>query len=75
MNCSFFKSFIIYFLIIFVFCTLFIPVYSAHPEMFTNNTDNFILFDPLEEYVWPIPGFTSITSPYGKRTSPTARCF
>lgn len=73
MNCSFFKSFIIYFLIIFVFCTIFIPVYSAHPEMFTNNINEFTIFDHLEEYVWPIPEYTTITSPYGKRTSPTAR--
>lgn len=73
MNCSFFKSFIIYFLFIFVFCTVFIPVYSAYSEMFTNTND-FIQFDPLEEYVWPIPEYTTITSPYGKRTSPTARC-
>ncbi len=25
-----------------------------------------------EEYIWPIPGYTSITSPFGKRYSPTA---
>lgn len=74
MNCSFFKSFIIYFFIIFVFCTLFIPVYSTYPEMFTNNIDDFTIFDPSEEYAWPIPEYTTITSPYGKRTSPTARC-
>lgn len=73
MNCSFFKSFLIYFLIIFVFCALFVPVYSVHPELFTNSTDDFTVFDPLQQYVWPIPEYTSITSPYGKRTSPTVR--
>lgn len=74
MNCSFFKSFIFYLLIVFIFCTLFIPVYSTYPELFTNNVDDFTIFDHLNEYVWPIPGYTSITSSYGKRTSPTLRC-
>ena len=25
-----------------------------------------------DKYVWPIPGYTSITSPFGKRYSPTS---
>lgn len=72
MNRSFSRPFFIYFMMIFLFCTLFIPVYSAYPEVFTNASD-FITFDPSLEFIWPIPGYTKITSPYGKRTSPTAR--
>lgn len=74
MNSSFLKPFLIYFIIIFLFCVLFIPVYSYYPELFENTSD-FTNFDPNCEFVWPIPGYTQITSPFGKRTSPTARCF
>lgn len=74
MNRSFFKSFFLYCIIILLSCVLFVPVYSHYPEHFTNTSD-FISFDPSLEFIWPIPGYTTITSPYGKRTSPTARCF
>ena len=74
MNSSFFKPFFIYFIIIFLFCSLFIPVYSTYPEVFSNELD-FISFDTSLEFIWPIPDSTTITSYYGKRTSPTARCF
>lgn len=72
MNSSFFRPFLIYFIIIFLFCTLFIPIYSSYPEAFGNNLD-FITFDSSLEFIWPIPDSTTITSYYGKRTSPTAR--
>lgn len=71
MNSSFFKPFFIYFIIIFLFCSLFIPVYSTYPEVFSNEVD-FIPFDSSLEFIWPIPDSTTITSYYGKRTSPTA---
>lgn len=73
MSSSFFKAFYIYFIIIFLFCNLFIPVYSFYPEIFTNSSEDFIQFDPTLEFIWPIPEYTKITSPYGKRTSPTLR--
>jgi murein DD-endopeptidase MepM/ murein hydrolase activator NlpD len=71
MNSSFFKPFLIYFLIIFFICVFFIPVYSAYPEYFTNTTE-FTSFDLSQEYIWPIPGYTKLTSYFGKRKSPTA---
>lgn len=74
MNRSFFMPFCIYVMIIFLFCVLFTPVYSQYPEVFTNSSD-FITFDPSLEFIWPIPEYTKITSYYGKRTSPTVRCF
>ena len=72
MNRSFFKPFLLYFMIILLLSVFIIPVYSYHPELFANTT-NFIPFDPSLEFIWPIPEYTKITSPYGKRTSPTAR--
>jgi murein DD-endopeptidase MepM/ murein hydrolase activator NlpD len=71
MNSSFFKTFFIYFLIIFFICVFFVPVYSAYPEYFTSTAE-FTDFDLSQEYLWPIPGYTKLTSYYGKRTSPTA---
>lgn len=73
MNSSFFRPIFIYFIIIFLFCFLFIPVYAYYPELFVDASD-FIVIDPSCEFVWPIPEYTKITSLYGKRTSPTLRC-
>lgn len=78
MNSSFFKTSsysikFILFLIMFV-CIVIIPIYSAYPQAFSEYSDKLILNDD-SEFTWPIPGYTQITSPFGKRTSPTARCF
>lgn len=79
MSNSFFVSFeklgkFLSFLIVFVFiiCILFIPIINANSlnTNFTNEGYSFIMSE--EEYIWPIPGYTSITSPFGKRYSPTA---
>lgn len=60
-------SFISFFLIIFFIPTFFIPILYSNYE----NKDNYILnFDG--EYFWPIPGYTKISSAFGKRVSPTA---
>ena len=72
MNRSFFKPFFLYSIIIVLVCTLFVPIYSYYPELFTN-VSNFIPFDPSFEFIWPIPEYTTNTSPYGKRISPTVR--
>lgn len=72
MNSSFFRPIFIYFIIIFLFCFLFVPVCSSYPELFADASD-FIVIDPSSEFIWPIPEYTKITSPFGKRTSPTVR--
>lgn len=75
MNSNFFHfssysfSFMI-FLIIFI-SILIIPVYCIYPDAFSSNDENFIL-NVDSEFCWPIPNYTKITSPFGKRVSPTA---
>ena len=75
MNSSFFKTSsyslkFILFLIIIV-CISIIPIYYAYPQAFSTYDDKLILDDD-SLYVWPIPEYTKITSPFGKRVSPTA---
>ena len=78
MNSSFFKasfSFSIAFFIIILFiCIFFIPLLSIFPESFSfsdsSTSSSFIVSN--SNYIWPIPGYTRITSPFGKRISPTA---
>lgn len=76
MNSSFFRFFSIPFLFLLLFltsiCLFFIPLYSIYPESFGfSNTlsDSFITLG--SDYVWPIPGYTKISSNFGKRVSPT----
>ncbi len=66
------KLFSFLIIIVFLLCVFFIPVINASnlPTNSTNEGYSFIMSD--EEYIWPIPGYTSITSPFGKRYSPTA---
>lgn len=79
MNGSFFNfssSIIISIVILTLFiCIFFIPLSSSYPEAFgiynSNCIDSSIDINN-SNFTWPIPGYTKITSPFGKRTSPTA---
>lgn len=65
------KLFFFLIMIVFLICLLFIPTINAHNlSNITDDGYSFMISD--DEYVWPIPGYTSITSPFGKRYSPTA---
>ena len=51
-----------------IICCLFIPAMAVTPgiqppEQITTEDG---------DYIWPIPGYTAISSPFGKRTAPTS---
>ena len=48
----------------------FIPITTATTNPNIPNSINFTI--NTSEFIWPIPGYTSISSPYGPRNSPTA---
>ena len=66
----FYKFFITFFIILFIFTTFFISL-----NITTSNQNliysNYITISS-SGFAWPIPGYTKVTSPFGKRDSPTA---
>ena len=77
MSNSFFMSFgsftkYICYLIIFVLliCIFFIPIINLESLASSENGYSFIISS--NEYIWPIPGYTTVTSYFGKRISPTS---
>lgn len=62
---SFYKPFLYCILFLTFFCCLFIPI-SSNP-LFLDSA-----FLSEAGFLWPTPGYTTITSPFGKRSSPTA---
>ena len=76
MSNSFFMPFKIFlFLVIFItifISVFFIPFFSDELYSYSSNTNN-VQFDiSTSGYVWPSPGYTTINSYFGYRTSPTA---
>lgn len=73
MSSSFFKPFYIFFLIL-IILILFLSCFfgpSILGNSFSSFDDTYYSFDLSNEYVWPTPGYTIITSPFGYRDIPT----
>lgn len=73
MSNNFFRPFFILFIFLFVL-TFFISCFFG-PSIdgsYTPSLDSSYSFDLNDAYVWPTPGYTTINSYFGKRTSPTA---
>lgn len=65
----FYKFFITFLIVLFLFTTFFVSITTTDSQNLVYS--NYISISG-SGFAWPIPGYTKVTSPFGKRNSPTA---
>ena len=66
------KLFSVLILFVLLICFLFIPTINASHLSSNSINESYSFSISTDEYIWPIPGYTSFTSYFGKRFSPTS---
>lgn len=68
-----FKSYSVIISILVIVSLLFCIFISTYNLNFSLNSLSYIAYDiSKSSFPWPTPGYTTITSPFGRRISPTA---
>ena len=58
----------------FFIVVFFVPSLKLGNFNYSSDNSEILAINP-NGFVWPIPGYNKISSPFGKRNSPTSRCF
>ena len=66
-------NFISYFFIFFIIIILLASIisYASYSNISFSNKDTYSYYFSNDKFFWPVPGFNTITSGFGTRTSPT----